>query len=114
MLRHFVLLLLPLIYASTQPQLVNSHEEKGEWSCDSPSDIRVNAEFRPGIVTLDGHADDWKNINGYEFPLLIAVDPDPENEYNGGKMTVKVNIFFYYVCVCVMSIFLKDSRSFYF
>lgn len=89
MLRHFVLLLLPLIYASTQPQLVNSHEEKGEWSCDSPSDIRVNAEFRPGIVTLDGHADDWKNINGYEFPLLIAVDPDPENEYNGGKMTVK-------------------------
>ncbi|XP_074361741.1 uncharacterized protein LOC141701958 [Apium graveolens] len=90
MLMHFVLLLLAaLIYASTQPRLVNSHEEKGEWSCDSRSDVRVNAELRPGIVTLDGHAHDWKNIHGFEFPLLIAVDPDPESEYNGGKMTVK-------------------------
>lgn len=106
---HFVLLLLALIFTSTQPRLVNSHEEKGKWSCDSPSDIRVNAEFRPGIVTLDGHAHDWKNIDGFEFPLLIAVNPDPESEYNGGKMTVKVNLFIYYVyvsfvCVYFMSI----------
>lgn len=76
--------MLALIFA-----LVNSHEEKGEWSCESPSDIRVNAEFRPGIVTLDGHADDWKNIDGSEFTLLTAVDPDAENEYKGGKMMVK-------------------------
>ncbi|KAK1398751.1 Cytochrome c-552DMSO reductase-like, heme-binding domain containing protein [Heracleum sosnowskyi] len=89
MLMHFVLVFLASIFASTQPQLVNSHEEKGEWNCNSPSDIRVNAEFRPGIVTLDGHPRDWKNIDGFEFPLLIAVDPDPESEYNGGKMTVK-------------------------
>lgn len=46
-------------------------------------------EFRPGIVNLDGHADEWKDIDGFEFSLLPALDPDAENEYKGGKMTVK-------------------------
>lgn len=113
MLSHFLLLLLVLIFASTQPQLVNSHEEKGEWSCESPSDARVHAEFRPGMVTLDGHADDWEYIDGFEFPLLLAVDPDAENEYEGGKMIVKVHIIkmsisfiicVYLLCVCVLSV----------
>ncbi|XP_057966725.1 uncharacterized protein LOC131156788 [Malania oleifera] len=68
---------------------VNSHEESGEWSCDSESEDRIQAEFRPGVITLDGRADDWADIDGFEFSLLPALDPHPEHEYKGGKMTVK-------------------------
>ncbi|KAH7516958.1 uncharacterized protein LOC107426135 [Ziziphus jujuba] len=83
-----VLLLLSL-FSSALIGAVISHEEKGEWSCDSDLDIRVAAGFRPGLVTLDGHADDWKDIDGFEFSLLPALDPDAENEYKAGKLTVK-------------------------
>lgn len=69
---------------------VYSHEESGEWSCESGSDITVQAEFKPGLITIDGHADDWKDIDGFEFSLLPALDPHTEHEYKGGKMTVKV------------------------
>ncbi|KAF7804938.1 heme-binding protein [Senna tora] len=68
---------------------VYSHEESGEWNCGSNSEIRVQVQFKPGVITLDGHADDWKDVDGSEFPLLLALDPDAENEYKGGKMTVK-------------------------
>lgn len=69
---------------------VNSHEESGEWHCDSDSESQLVAEFRPGLVTIDGHAEDWKDVDGFEFSLLPALDPDAENEYKAGKMTVKV------------------------
>ncbi|XP_031274107.1 uncharacterized protein LOC116132586 [Pistacia vera] len=78
-----------LVLSSVFIGWVNSHEESGEWSCDSDSEIRVQAEFKPGLVTLDGHADDWKDIDGFEFSLLPALDPDDDHEYKGGKMTVK-------------------------
>ncbi|XP_047336807.1 uncharacterized protein LOC124940338 [Impatiens glandulifera] len=68
---------------------VASHEESGVWSCDPQPEIRVEAEFRPGIITLDGHVDDWKDVEGSEFSLLPALDPDADKEYTGGKMTVK-------------------------
>lgn len=87
MLRLWLLLLVvcvPLL------RRVNSHEESGEWSCESDSDIRIQAQFGPGLITLDGHANDWKDMDGFEFSLLPALDPDAENEYRGGKMTVKV------------------------
>lgn len=86
-------LFLVSLFSSALIGRVISHEEKGEWSCNSDLDIRVAAGFRPGIVTLDGSADDWKDIDGFEFSLLPALDPDAENEYKAGKMTVKV-IFF--------------------
>ncbi|KAI4349752.1 hypothetical protein L6164_010312 [Bauhinia variegata] len=82
-----LLVLFSLAFASIGG--VNSHEESGEWICDSNSEIRVVADFNPGLITLDGHADDWKDIDGFEFSLLPALDPDAENEYKGGKMTVK-------------------------
>ncbi|RZB85137.1 hypothetical protein D0Y65_025670 [Glycine soja] len=68
---------------------VESHEESGHWSCESESEIRVEAEFKYGVITLDGHTDDWKDIDGSYFPLLPALDPDAENEFKGGKITVK-------------------------
>ncbi|KAJ7977679.1 heme binding [Quillaja saponaria] len=82
-------LLVLLLLASASIGRVSSHEESGQWSCESNSEIRVEAEFKPGLITLDGHADDWKDIDGFEFSLLPALDPDAENEYKGGKMTVK-------------------------
>ena len=69
---------------------VNSHEESGEWRCESETESQLVAEFRAGLITLDGHTDDWKDVDGFEFSLLPALDPDAENEYQAGKMTVKV------------------------
>lgn len=71
-------------------QFVSSHQESGNWHCETDEVSRISAEFRPGVVTLDGHADDWENIEGFEFSLLPALDPDHDHEYKGGKMTVKV------------------------
>lgn len=68
---------------------VRPHEESGEWSCQPDEEARVAADYKPGIVTVDGHGDDWADIDGFEFSLLPALDPDQENHYPGGKMTVK-------------------------
>lgn len=86
MLRLLLLLVLFLVSGST---LVDSHKESGDWSCESDPEARIAAEFSPGLVTLDGHADDWKNVDGFEFSLLPALDPHPDHEYKGGKMIVK-------------------------
>lgn len=83
-----------LVFCVLLIRQANSHEESGEWSCESDSDIRVQAEFGPGLITLDGHADDWKDMDGFEFSLRPALDPDAENEYRGGKMTVKVFLIY--------------------
>ncbi|XP_021837054.1 uncharacterized protein [Spinacia oleracea] len=83
----FVLLVvfLTLLFAP-----INSHNESGEWSCESSeSGTQIAAEFRPGVVTLDGHPDDWKDIGGFDFSLLPALDPHEDDAYKGGKMTVK-------------------------
>ncbi|XP_057519208.1 uncharacterized protein LOC130799925 [Amaranthus tricolor] len=70
--------------------LVNSHTESGEWSCESSdSGTQIVAQFRPGVVTLDGHPDDWQDIGGFEFSLLPALDPHEDDAYKGGKMTLK-------------------------
>lgn len=89
LIRFFSLLIFLVIYSSSPIGLVSSHEESGEWSCELDPETRVQADFKPGVVTLDGHADDWKDVDGFEFSLLPALDPDQENEYKGGKMTVK-------------------------
>lgn len=86
--RPLVLALLVLGSALVGP--VKPHEESGEWSCESDPEAWVEAQYRPGVVTLDGHADDWKDVNGFEFSLLPALDPDAENAYASGRMTVKV------------------------
>lgn len=89
MLRH-LLLVLVFFLSSASIGRVGSHNDSGEWSCESASEIHVEAQFRPGIITLDGHADDWKDIDGFEFSLLPALDPHEDDKYQGGKMTVKV------------------------
>ncbi|KAJ8748279.1 hypothetical protein K2173_000851 [Erythroxylum novogranatense] len=85
MLRAFLVL---LVTGSALTTRVSSHQESGQWSCGSDYDIGVVAAFNPGIVTVDGHAEDWKNIVGSQFSLLSALDPDADKNY-GGKMTVK-------------------------
>ncbi|KAG8369073.1 hypothetical protein BUALT_Bualt15G0112300 [Buddleja alternifolia] len=70
--------------------IATAHEESGEWHCDPDDEARIGAQFRPGIVTLDGHADDWADVDdGFDFPLRPALDPDEDNEYKPGKMTLK-------------------------
>lgn len=111
LLRFISLLVFFATFSSTQIGLVNSHEESGEWSCDSDPETRVQAEYKPGIITLDGHADDWKYVDGFEFSLLPALDPDQENAYKGGKMTVKVfltsTIIYLSVYICIHRCFLS-------
>nr|XP_010921464.1 uncharacterized protein LOC105045011 [Elaeis guineensis]XP_010921465.1 uncharacterized protein LOC105045011 [Elaeis guineensis] len=83
-------------------QLADAHEDHGEeagGSCEMSPNVRVLAEYRPGIVTVDGHADDWADVDGSEFPLLPALDPDEDKAYAGGQITVKAvhdgsNVFF--------------------
>lgn len=79
--------------------LVKSHNEGGEWSCESESENRIEAIFKPGVITIDGHTDDWKDIDGFEFSLLPALDPHQDDAYKAGSMTVKAvhdgnNVFF--------------------
>lgn len=82
---------------------VKSHEESGPWSCESNSEIQLKAHFEPGLITLDGHGDDWKDIHGFDFSLLPALDPDADKEYKGGKMTVKV--LFLFLMMVLFSLF---------
>lgn len=97
MLRVLVFFIAVASYGLTRIERVDSHEESGEWHCDSDPGIRIQAEFKPGIITLDGHVDDWKDIDGSEFSLLPALDPDADKEYNSGKMTLKVILKFFEV-----------------
>lgn len=70
---------------------VGSHEHHGDLSCEMDPNVRVLAEYRQGIVTdIDGHLDDWDAIDGSEFELRPALDPDEDKKYQGGKITVKV------------------------
>ncbi|CAA3020763.1 domon-like ligand-binding domain-containing precursor [Olea europaea subsp. europaea] len=75
--------------ALSQLRFVASHQESGDSHCEPDAEARIVAEFMPGFVTLDGHADDWGDINGFDFPLRPALDPDEDKEYKAGKMTVK-------------------------
>ncbi|GAB2298432.1 hypothetical protein Dimus_032497 [Dionaea muscipula] len=88
-----VLLVRFLSFACMLIGIVYSHNESGEWSCDSGSGgaagTQLVAEYRPGIITLDGHADDWVDVDGFQFSLLPALDPHLDDAYQAGKMTVK-------------------------
>ncbi|KAJ3683041.1 hypothetical protein LUZ60_013268 [Juncus effusus] len=84
-------------FASFSP--ARAHEHHGESSCEMDPNVRVLAEYRAGIVTVDGRVDDWNGIEGSEFELLPALDPDEDKEYEGGKITVKAahdgsNVYF--------------------
>ncbi|XP_078160253.1 heme binding protein [Carex rostrata] len=68
---------------------VRSHEHHGDSSCEMDPNVRLLAEYRQGIVTVDGHLDDWDAIDGSEFELRPALDPDEDKKYQGGKITVK-------------------------
>lgn len=84
-----------LLLVSSAISLAGAHEHHGDESgpsCEMNPDVRVLAEFRPGIVTVDGHVDDWDDVEGSEFPLLPALDPDQDKAYGEGKLTVKVCI----------------------
>lgn len=93
-----LLLLLAVLFLSSTIRLGGAHEhdeEEDESSCEQSSDVRVDAEFRPGIVTVDGRAEDWADVAGPQLALLPALDFDEDKAYGGGPMTVKVRLSFF-------------------
>lgn len=65
-------------------------EGHGGGSCGTHADVRIQANYRPGVITLDGRADDWAQVDAFDFSLLPALHPDAGDSYRHGKMTVKV------------------------
>ncbi|RRT57655.1 hypothetical protein B296_00047116 [Ensete ventricosum] len=91
-----LLLLVAVFFLSSTIRLGGAHEhddEEDESSCEQSPDVRVDAEFRPGIVTVDGRAEDWADVDGPQLALLPALDFDEDKAYGGGLMTVKVKAF---------------------
>lgn len=50
---------------------VVAHEDHGAGTCESNEGVRIQANYKPGVVTLDGHADDWAQLDGFDFSLLL-------------------------------------------
>ncbi|KAF0915451.1 hypothetical protein E2562_036296 [Oryza meyeriana var. granulata] len=92
-------LLAVLVTAAALLAAAAAHEHHGEAPTCAGGGGRVLAEFRPGVVTVDGHPTDWDGVEASEFALLPALHPDEDKAYAGGKVAVKavhdgVNIFF--------------------
>ncbi|CAN6469029.1 unnamed protein product [Victoria cruziana] len=69
---------------------VEGHNDAGEGGhCDSNPEYRIQAEYKAGGMNVDGHADDWNDVDGFSFPLLPALDPDEDKQYPGGSVKVK-------------------------
>lgn len=102
----FVVLVVEFTLIST---FVNSHNESGEWSCESSdSGTQLVAGFRPGVITLDGHPDDWKDVNGFDFSLFPALDPHEDDAYKNGKMNVKVCVISKFLALFYFFFMFKD------
>ncbi|KAJ6807735.1 uncharacterized protein M6B38_171190 [Iris pallida] len=89
-----------LLVSAVRPAAPHEHHgEESEGSCEMGPDARLVAEYVPGLVTVDGHADEWAEVEGPELDILPALDPHEDKAYAGGKMTVKAshdgnNVFF--------------------
>ena len=78
----------------------NAHEDHDGGSgsgCSLSGDAHLVAEFRPGVVTVDGIGKEWDDFDGFEFSLFPALDFDLDKAFPGGKASVKVmKLFFRY------------------
>ncbi|PKU87209.1 uncharacterized protein LOC110097051 [Dendrobium catenatum] len=89
MLRLFLLSAIVLFVTIPLAAPHEGHDDVAAGSCEVSPDVRIVADYRPGIITVDGHADDWAGVEGSEFSLLPALDPDADKEYTGGKISIK-------------------------
>ncbi|XP_039128087.1 uncharacterized protein LOC120264345 [Dioscorea cayenensis subsp. rotundata] len=99
MLRFLLLSALLLSSVISPAKSHGDHGDGGDGSCEADPNIRLTAEFRPGLVTVDGQPDEWAEVEGSELSLLPALDPDADKAYPSGKITVKAlhdgsNVFF--------------------
>ncbi|URE19900.1 Fip1 motif [Musa troglodytarum] len=111
-----LLLLLAVLFLSSTIRLGGAHEhdeEEDESSCEQNPDVRVDAEFRPGIVTVNGRAEDWAYIDGPQLALLPALDFDEDKAYGGGSMTVTVRLSDDYKCPSVALMFQVGENATY-
>lgn len=90
MLRFLLLSALLLSSVISPAKSHGDHGDGGDGSCEADPNIRLTAEFRPGLVTVDGQPDEWAEVEGSKLSLLPALDPDADKAYPSGKITVKV------------------------
>eukprot|EP00250_Pteridium_aquilinum_P034121 c7097_g1_i1 orf=498-1595(-) len=58
--------------------------------CHRQSDLRLQASFQPGLITLDGRSSDWTSVAGQSFVPLQALAPDPAHPFATGSLNIKV------------------------
>jgi hypothetical protein len=76
--------------------------------------VKLQASYLPGIITVDGDADDWSVVDGHSFMLLQAITDDAAHPYPEGdhSMQIKVRSSPLSLRVCVEKIkFLGFSSS---
>lgn len=58
--------------------------------CASDMGVTVEAEYRPGLITLDADSKDWAGVRGYEFPLRMAINVAETYPMDPGSIQIKV------------------------
>lgn len=66
--------------------------------------VKLQASYLPGIITVDGDADDWSVVNGHSFMLLQAITDDAAHPYPAGdhSMQIKVRSSPLSLCACAL------------
>lgn len=60
-------------------------------SCSAVSGVsEITAEFKPGVITLDGSQKDWINVRESRFLLRRALGPPEDFPEGTGEMILKV------------------------
>ncbi len=66
--------------------------------------VKLQASYLPGIITVDGDADDWSVVDGHSFMLLQAITDDAAHPYPEGdhSMQIKVRSSPLSLCACAL------------
>ncbi|CAA6653961.1 unnamed protein product [Spirodela intermedia] len=55
-------------------------EEVDDEDCVLARGVRLAADYVPGVVAVDGRADEWADVAGTTLPMLPALEPDDVDE----------------------------------
>ncbi|CAK9868417.1 unnamed protein product [Sphagnum jensenii] len=54
--------------------------------------VELQASYLPGIITVDGDADDWSVVDGHSFTLLQAITDDAAHPYPEGDHSMQIKV----------------------
>ncbi len=54
--------------------------------------VKLQASYLPGIITVDGDADDWSVVDGHSFMLLQAITDDAAQPYPEGDHSMQIKV----------------------